>query len=89
MSDFARPEYLQVAEAINAKAFSVSDLAYKIAGKSLNRRFLDKGIKEGAEFVPGAAKSQIRNGPILEGEVKYLTDRGYTSAANNMSLIPK
>lgn len=83
------PEYLQVAEAIGAKGFSVPDLAYKIAGKTLNRRFLDKGIKEGAEFVLATAKSEIRKGSILEGEVKYLTEHGYKWAASNMSLIPK
>jgi RHS repeat-associated protein len=83
------PEYLQVAEATGAKAFNVSNLTYKIAGKTLNRRFLDKGIKEGAEFVLATAKSEIREGSILEGEVRYLTDHGYKWAADNMSLISR
>jgi len=59
------------------------------ASDPLNRRFLDQGIQEGAEFVLAAAKAEIRKGSALNTEVKYLLDHGYRWAANNMSVICK
>ncbi|MBI4502416.1 MAG: RHS repeat-associated core domain-containing protein [Gemmatimonadetes bacterium] len=87
------PAYLQVAEGIGAKAF---DIPAKIWGAmsegeqwASNQKFLDRGIKQGAEFILGTLRSEIRAGSPLEREVNYLLGKGYQWAENGMSLIPR
>jgi len=54
-----------------------------------NVKFLDEGIRAGAEFVLATARSEIRSGSVLEKEVQYLLAHGYKWADNGLSLIPK
>lgn len=87
------PAYLQVAEAIGAKAFDIPQKVWEGmsegARRAANARFLDRGIQEGAEFDLATARSEIRSGSTLEREVNYLLERGYAWPSNGMSLVPK
>ena len=87
------PQYLQVAEAIGAKAFNIPTDVWE--GMSVaerwgaNQKFLDRGIREGAEFVMATQRADIRAGSQTALEVGYLLNKGYKWAENSMSLIPK
>jgi hypothetical protein len=86
------PEYLQVGEAIGAKTFNIPAKvwdAMSVAERwSANQTFLDRGIREGAEFVLATRRADIRAGSQTAYEVGYLLNNGYKWAENNMSLIP-
>jgi hypothetical protein len=87
------PEYLQVAEAIGAKAFNIPTKIWNAMSESAqwaaNQKFLDRGVAQDAEFVMATARADIRAGSALVREVTYLLGHGYQWAANGMSLIPK
>jgi hypothetical protein len=87
------PEYLQVGEAIGARAFSIAPDVWRsmspAAQWAANKNFLDEGIAAGAEFVMATRRGDIRVGTALAKEVDYLLQRGYQWAENGLSLIPK
>ncbi|HET9986562.1 MAG TPA: RHS repeat-associated core domain-containing protein [Longimicrobiales bacterium] len=87
------PAYLQVGEAIGGKVFNVPSGLWKLMPErmqwALNRGFLDRGIKEGAEFVMGTLRSEVRSGSALENEINYILKHGYRWADDAKSLIPK
>jgi hypothetical protein len=87
------PEYLQVGEAIGAKVFDIPPKAWRAMSEAAqwaaNRKFLARGISEGAEFVMATPRSDIRAGSDLAEEVQYLLKRGYEWAEDGLSLIPK
>ncbi len=87
------PGYLQAGEALGAKVFDVPAKVWSTMSEAAqwaaNQRFLDRGIKEGAEFILSTLRSEIRRGSALEREVNYLLANGYRWAESGMSLIPK
>lgn len=87
------PEYLQVGEAIGAKTFNIPAKIWSSMSAAeqwgANQRFLDRGIREGAEFVMATRQSDIMVGTMLSREVNYLMKNGYQWAQNGLSLIPK
>ncbi len=87
------PGYLQVGEALGGKVFNVPAKIWNAMSETAqwaaNQKFLDRGIKEGAEFILSTLRSEIRRGSTLEKEVNYLMSKGYKWADNGMSLIPK
>jgi hypothetical protein len=87
------PEYLQVGEAIGAKTFQIPAKIWNSMSVAeqwgANQRFLDRGIREGAEFVMATRRSDIVAGSMLSREVGYLLKNGYQWAQNGLSLILK
>lgn len=87
------PAYLQVGEALAAKTFSIPPAIFATMTKAqqwaANVKFLDRGIKQGAEFIMATLRADIRSGSVLEKEVNYLLQNGYRWSENGMSLIPK
>ena len=87
------PAYLQVGEAIGAKVFNIPMKVWNAMSKeaqwAANQKFLDRGIRQGAEFVLATHPSEIRAGTTLAQEVNYLLSKGYTWSSNGLSLVPK
>jgi RHS repeat-associated protein len=86
------PAYLQVGEAIGAKVFDVPTEvwdSWSVAERwSANQKFLDRGIREGAEFLLATRRADIRAGSQTAYEVGDLLSNDYKWAADNLSLIP-
>jgi RHS repeat-associated protein len=85
------PEYVHVGEAIGAKTFIIPMGVWNKMSSAVqwaaNKKFLDRGIAEGAEFVMATRRGDIRAGSALAGEVDYLIKNGYRWAENGLSLI--
>ncbi len=87
------PEYMQVGEAIGAKTFNIPMEVWNkmspAAQWAANKKFLDRGIAEGAEFVMATRRGEIGAGTALAREVDYLLENGYQWTENGLSLIKK
>lgn len=86
------PEYLQVGEAIGAKAFDIPMDVWRTmspdAQWAANLKFLDRGMADGAEFVMATRRSDIRAGSDLAKEVDHLLKNGYEWASDGLTLRP-
>ena len=87
------PGYLQAGEALGAKVFDIPLKVWETmspgAQWAANLKFLDRGIKAGAEFILSVPQRAIRAGTALKSEVDYLLSSGYRWANDGWSLVPK
>jgi RHS repeat-associated protein len=87
-------KYQQVAAEMGWKFFDIGKAAWEALGDdvarwAVNSKWLDEGIKEGAEFVLAEKRELISATSWLRKEVDYLLAHGYEWASNGMSLVKK
>jgi RHS repeat-associated protein len=85
--------YLELGQQLGAKTFNVPTRIWNAmsaeAQWAANVKFLDRGIREGAEFIMATHPTAIRAGSSLAREVNYLLSHGYKWADDFSKLIPK
>lgn len=84
-------QYLQVAERLGARSFSIPDAVWETMSQAerrlANEAFLERAMARGSEFFLETPLSKIYPGSTLEWEVGYLLERGYRVAADGMRLV--
>lgn len=87
------PEYIELGERLGSRLFSVPTHVWDAMSPAeqwaANQRFLDRGIRAGAEFIMATKREAIRLGSALEKEVSYLLQNGYQWAHDGSRLIPR
>ena len=87
------PQYLHRAGELGAKAFSMPPDIWNRMSEAqrwlANKTFLDRGIKEGSQFLLESSKEVYQYGKYLQMEIQYLLQNGYHFVENGTKLIKK
>jgi hypothetical protein len=87
------PDYVNVAKSIpGAKYFSIPTALWNklgsVKGWALNRKFLDRGIRLGDEFILATPIATMRKKSAYRDEIVYLLQHGYDFNWDYTKLIP-
>ncbi len=84
------PEYLEVANELGAKGFSVPGKIWSKMSEAekwaANKTFLDRAIKKGAKFILATPMTDIKRGNWLKREIDYLLEMGYQLSDDGTTL---
>lgn len=85
------PEYVSLADEIGAKRFTIPEHVWNKMSPSeqwaANRKFLDRAISRGNEFILATPYSKARPGSFYERELQYLLSKGYRLDPTGTKLI--
>ncbi len=87
------PEYMNMADSLGHRRFDIPTAAWdKMTDAerwTANQKFLDRTISRGDDILLSTPLDKVKSGSYFEGELQYLSGKGYRPSADGTRLVPR